>query len=838
VQVAVTGIVRAQDARPLEGVHIATDDATTATDGDGHFALETDVPSLPADVNVDIRYAAAGLPVVDTSRLREATGAALDIGTITLPDPVGAEFPLTGGAGQSADGSVSIEGLPSGIDRFYARALDPDADADSFPGSFEELSTVPLNSAVFAWAEAVDAAGNPVDELPGPATMRVRIPRSQWVDLEDIRSGTDRIEVPFYTFDEQRDVWHQETPDGWLEDASRTVMPEDAEEVIRDGSFAGEIYAVLVVSHFSWMNVDYAYIGPWTLSRVTPTFRNNDCLFNAMQLAKTIALSAKGRTAYAKVNKPGADLGVELRDAQGPELATANLPKAYGQYEGESGGRKDQFKLRSAMWDKCGDGASADDKKQTTMILAATILHETAHWKEDNKKFPDSNANGGIEEGTQLERDLFGGSIGTSGGLNRDGNPVTPAQRDLWLDPAQWPPPPASPPRGAGAPRVVADPSPIQVTISTSKANFDLGEEIPVSVTYENVSAAPVRVLETTLLEGWPLRFDAVSSTTGEPARFLGPEIKPDLGADDYTTLGPGEQLMVTVPLLRDPDTGDPRYQLRSGAMSLTARYEAFGDVPETTSNALTLTLGAGAVIQGSVTSATTAAPMEGATVKAMRDDQLLATATSDAAGHYTMVELPAGAYTLEARAPGYLRSTREVIATTAAPTTANFSLSALLTAGELRIVLTWGAAPSDLDSHLWLPDDRRFHVYYGRRGLLDACPFAQLDQDDTNGFGPETITVAQRFPGRYVYAVRNFSGAPSLIASGAQVQLFDSSGLLTTITVPTVGFGGWWNVFSIDGNTITEVNALTEDPSPYPDSIEGCPPAALALAPSAASKP
>jgi hypothetical protein len=190
----------------------------------------------------------------------------------------------------------------------------------------------------------------------------------------------------------------------------------------------------------------------------------------------------------------------------------------------------------------------------------------------------------------------------------------------------------------------------------------------------------------------------------------------------------------------------------------------------------------------------------------------------------------------VQARAPGFLRSTLEgVVVTAGQQTTVNFSLSKLLTAGELRAVLTWGASPSDLDSHLWLPDDRQYHLYYSRKGGLDACPFALLDQDDTSGFGPETITLRERYPGTYLYAVRNFSGSPEITTSGAQVQLYDPSGLLTTFSIPTSGVGTWWNVFQIDGTTgaIAEVNTIGEDPAPYADTAQGCetpPPAALGM--------
>jgi hypothetical protein len=68
----------------------------------------------------------------------------------------------------------------------------------------------------------------------------------------------------------------------------------------------------------SYLNVDYPYIGPRTLSRMRPEFRNTKELVDAMELARRIALSEKGRAAYGKVNLdstsaiPGRRKGTEM----------------------------------------------------------------------------------------------------------------------------------------------------------------------------------------------------------------------------------------------------------------------------------------------------------------------------------------------------------------------------------------------------------------------------------------------------------------------------------------------------------------------------------------------
>ena len=128
--------------------------------------------------------------------------------------------------------------------------------------------------------------------------------------------------------------------------------------------------------------------------------------------------------------------------------------------------------------------------------------------------------------------------------------------------------------------------------------------------------------------------------------------------------------------------------------------------------------------------------------------------------------------------------------------------------AGDIRIVLTWKAIPEDLDSHLTGPNpggSTRFHVFFNTQGNLTAAPFAALDLDDTDSYGPETITITQFSAGGvYRYSVHDFdnlgSGTSSqLSTSGAKVQVYGSTGLLATFAVPP-GPGTLWTVFEMTG--------------------------------------
>ena len=95
-----------------------------------------------------------------------------------------------------------------------------------------------------------------------------------------------------------------------------------------------------------------------------------------------------------------------------------------------------------------------------------------------------------------------------------------------------------------------------------------------------------------------------------------------------------------------------------------------------------------------------------------------------------------------------------------------------------------------------------------GQPGLAALC---RLNTNVTNGYGSETITVAQFFPGLYSYFVEKFAGIGDLNSSKATVEVYNEEALLTTFEVPTNGTGNFWYVCDIDGETmaISPVNEI-----------------------------
>jgi uncharacterized protein YfaP (DUF2135 family) len=141
--------------------------------------------------------------------------------------------------------------------------------------------------------------------------------------------------------------------------------------------------------------------------------------------------------------------------------------------------------------------------------------------------------------------------------------------------------------------------------------------------------------------------------------------------------------------------------------------------------------------------------------------------------------------------------------------------MSPVLAAGQTRMVLNWGVTPHDLDSHLLTPDieGSTHHIYYGNVGSYTAVPYAKLDTDDIDGYGPETITISQAFAGTYTYYIKNFNGvSDGLKNSSAVAHIYSGESCdATIIEVPTDSDGLYWYVCDIDGASgdITVVNQI-----------------------------
>lgn len=185
--------------------------------------------------------------------------------------------------------------------------------------------------------------------------------------------------------------------------------------------------------------------------------------------------------------------------------------------------------------------------------------------------------------------------------------------------------------------------------------------------------------------------------------------------------------------------------------------------------------------------------------------------------GMYTIQNAPTGRFRLVIRREGYADDRVENVVVEEGENTVDpRPISEDLPEGQLRIVLSWGESPDDLDSHLTGPlaNEGRFHVYFANQMPNGAN--ANLDLDDVTSFGPETITVTALRDGLYRYSVHNFSnqsenGAVGIRESPAEVRFYDEDGLVDVYSPPEAeeGDGNTWLVFEF---TATDGTVTLDD--------------------------
>jgi len=138
-------------------------------------------------------------------------------------------------------------------------------------------------------------------------------------------------------------------------------------------------------------------------------------------------------------------------------------------------------------------------------------------------------------------------------------------------------------------------------------------------------------------------------------------------------------------------------------------------------------------------------------------------------------IRLAPGTYEVSYRLGGYVPYTSEATELSAEGQLVTVSLSRMLEATEsagrdIRIILNWGSRSDqvrDADSHLACACGATDgHVFYRSRRHESHGHLAELDVDDTDWGGPETITIKDPLNGTYVYWVHDFSGPPAVLGA------------------------------------------------------------------------
>ena len=205
------------------------------------------------------------------------------------------------------------------------------------------------------------------------------------------------------------------------------------------------------------------------------------------------------------------------------------------------------------------------------------------------------------------------------------------------------------------------------------------------------------------------------------------------------------------------------------------------------------------------------------------RSGSVYTTAYADEYG-IVQLSLPAGTYTGEIIKSGYITSyftivskqQNDFIQSTTTP---------VLGEDEVRIVLTWGSNPSDLDSHLFTP-------YQGQSGDMQHIGYSQksdswgnnLDVDDTSSYGPETMTISNLDNGSYKYYVADYTNcsrgnysSADMSLSNAKVSVYTKDGLVQVFNVPRGRQGVIWEVFEIRNKQIVPIQRYYSNISDKP---------------------
>ncbi len=136
----------------------------------------------------------------------------------------------------------------------------------------------------------------------------------------------------------------------------------------------------------------------------------------------------------------------------------------------------------------------------------------------------------------------------------------------------------------------------------------------------------------------------------------------------------------------------------------------------------------------------------------------------------------------------------------------------------RIQIVLNWGSDRSqvkDADSHLACACGQG-HVYYGSKvhSADDPRHEVNLDVDDMDWGGPETVTILDPIPGSYTYWVHNYSGSPSLGASAVVVRVILDDAVAGEYPIPGAWDAPGWRPFKaivVGADGLAQVEPFSE---------------------------
>lgn len=220
------------------------------------------------------------------------------------------------------------------------------------------------------------------------------------------------------------------------------------------------------------------------------------------------------------------------------------------------------------------------------------------------------------------------------------------------------------------------------------------------------------------------------------------------------------------------------------------------------------------AKIEGSIIDAVTGGQLSGVTVRIRKGwNQTSGTIVKELyADRYYNFWIEPGNYTLQAVADDYVTEAVNVAAVSGKQIRKDISLvpkNSPVGTNKMRIVLTWGVTPYDLDAHLFGPlidGEGMFHTYWYKKNYYYGNTNAvNLDLDDRYSYGPETTTVnMMKKSGIYSFYVHDYSNrwltnSQALSLSSAKVVVYLNGKHAGTFHVPAKRGGTVWHVFDYD---------------------------------------
>ncbi len=219
-------------------------------------------------------------------------------------------------------------------------------------------------------------------------------------------------------------------------------------------------------------------------------------------------------------------------------------------------------------------------------------------------------------------------------------------------------------------------------------------------------------------------------------------------------------------------------------------------------------------VVKGAVFDAVSESVLTGITAKLYRgsdhdqDSNYISTDTTDTSGKFSFQSLSSGSYTvwLEDERSDVSSDDRMIsksenftVSDNGTAEKNNIFMSQKLTGNQIRYVLSWETSV-DLDAHLYKKTGTESRTiaadYTSKTYTNNGMTIASLNVDSRGSSECESITIENPIDAEtYSLYIKNNSSASYLMESKAKVEVYTSSGLRTTYTLPTTGSGSSWYV-------------------------------------------